>query len=184
MSQVSTCVALTPHTNTNSADRPGDCPPSVARAMGDLCNNDSNVCDDSGNCVGSYCLRFTGLQECQCTAADGYDEIRFCDVCCRYEGRCQSTFDLFVRDVQCLQLHESGNLTNQDSSQVRTPHIRTLHKSGHLINQDTSQVRTPHIRTLHKSGHLKNQDTLQIKTLQKSKKHLTYQGSSLCNTKH
>ena len=137
MFEVSTCVALTPHTNTNSADRPGDCPPSVARAMGDLCNNDSNVCDDSGNCVGSYCLRFTGLQECQCTAADGYDEIRFCDVCCRYNGQCRSTFDLVVSDLQCLRLHKSGHLTNQGNLLNTNTYISIYTASSRSVGDGT-----------------------------------------------
>ena len=106
MSQVSSCVALTLHTATNGA-RLGDCPPSTPRATGEamtrLCNNGSNVCDDSGNCVGSYCLGFD-LQECQCMVNERYDEDRLCDVCCQYQDECQSTLTLAVSDVQCISL--------------------------------------------------------------------------------
>ena len=74
----------------------GACPPFVARPVGNLCNNGSNVCDADGNCVGSYCLQFPGLSECQCTEDDGHSQDRFCDVCCLYQGACQTTFDLAV----------------------------------------------------------------------------------------
>ena len=102
-------LTLTELTPTSDDTMSGACPESVPRPIGTLCNNGSNVCDDSGNCVGSYCLQFTGLDECQCTAEDGYEEDRFCDVCCLYQGRCRSTFDLTV-SVTNLYMQQTVHL--------------------------------------------------------------------------
>ena len=83
----------------------GACPPSTAFPNGGLCNNGSNVCDSIGNCVGSYCLRFPELGDCQCTLDDDFENDRLCDVCCLYQGRCESTFVLAVSCHQSVSMY-------------------------------------------------------------------------------